>query len=176
MRVAVALFLAVALCAPSPALAQAMLKHTRLLDVTLQAEAGALAAPAAAVAPALSSPLAEARPVRRGIGWAFLPFGIGQFANDQPVKGALVCISELLLFATAGAALGIVESAKVESNGFMAGGKVRDEQLGDALVMTYLIAFWAGVAVVVGFGIALVYRPDETTTVAVMPTAVAVKF
>ncbi|HEY3450103.1 MAG TPA: hypothetical protein VGK67_27365 [Myxococcales bacterium] len=177
MRAALALAVCFALCLPAPARAQAMLKRTRLLDVTLRADEGGGGGPAPAASTSAPMASAEPRPVRRGIGWAFLPFGIGQYANGQPVKGTLLCVSEILLFATAAAALGIVESAKVENYGFMNGGKVQDEQMGDAMVMTYLIAFWTGVAVVgIGIADALVYRPSETTTVAVMPTAVAVKF
>lgn len=171
MRAAIALSVVFALCLPAPAVAQAMSKSTRLLDVTLRADGGGGAPAAAATAPA------EPAPVRRGVGWALLPFGIGQYANGEPVKGTLICITEILLFATAGAALGIVESAKDVNYGFMNGGKMRDEQLGDALVMTYMIAFWAGVAVVgIGIADALIYRPSETTTVALAPTGVAVKF
>lgn len=169
-----ALSLAAALAvlgAPAPGRADALLDHTRLLDVTLLAGAEAAAAPTAA------APVAEPRPVRRGVGWALLPFGIGQFANDQPVKGTLICISEILLFATAGVAVGIVEASKTESGGFMSGGKVNDPVLGEALMITYMAAFWAGIAVVgIGIADALIYRPDETTTIAFAPTGVAVKF
>ena len=172
MRAVLAFALAFGLCLPAPAYAQALFKHTRLLDVTLRADEGGGGAPAASTA----AP-AEPRPVRRSIAWAFLPFGIGQYANGEPAKGTLICISEILLFATAAAALGIVESAKVESYGFMNGGKVQDEQMGDALVMSYLIAFWTGVAVVgIGIADALVYRPSESTTVALAPAGVTVKF
>ncbi|MGC4123067.1 MAG: hypothetical protein QM765_52565 [Myxococcales bacterium] len=173
MRVALVLSLALALCLPAPVRAEGMLKKTRLLDVTLRADEGGGGAPPAATA---ATPV-EARPARRGVGWALLPFGIGQYANGEPVKGALICISEILLFATSAAALGIVESSKVESYGFMNGGKVQDPDIGKALVITYMTAFWVGVAVV-GIGIidALVYRPSETTTVALAPTGVAVKF
>ena len=130
----------------------------RLFDVTLQASAPELA------------------PARRSLAWAFVPFGVGQFANDSPVKGALFCVAETLAFSTFAASLGAFEANKV-SGPLFGGGKFNDIELARKLEMAYLIAFWTGVAVaVVGVIDALVFRPSADTTVTVGPGAVAVSF
>ena len=134
-------------------------RQLRLLDVTLS-----------------DAPVAEPEPVRRSLAWAFLPFGVGQFANDSPVKGALFCVAETLAFATFAASLGAFEANKL-SGPLFGGGTFKDTELAKKLELTYLIAFWTGVALaVVGIVDAIVFRPSADTTVAIGPGAVAVRF
>ena len=159
---ALALSLAV-LVLVAPAHAAPSLKRTRLLEVEL-----AGTPEQTLVAPS----------VRRGVGWALVPFGIGQFANGQPVKGTVFCVSELALLLTAGTALGAFEASKV-SGTFMQGGDFRDTGQAKTLEVVYLAAFWAGVALMaVGVVEALVVRLTPQTTLAVDlgPGAVTAKF
>lgn len=149
----------------APVRAEPLLRHTRLLDVRLAAaEAGA-------------PPPEEPAPARRSAAWAIVPFGVGQFANDEPVKGALFCVGQVLSFLTAGATLGMIEANKTRSNGFMQGGDFKDPALASTLQTVELVAFWTGIALI-GLGIAdaFIFRPSPETTVAVAPTAVAVRF
>jgi hypothetical protein len=158
---AVALVLA-AIAVSTPARGEPALKHTRLLEVELTAASAS-----------------EGLPVRRGVGWAFVPFGVGQFANDQPVKGTLFCVSEVALFLTAGTALGVFEASKV-NGGFMQGGDFRDTGQAKVLEVVYLAAFWAGVALMaVGIVDALVVNiaaPSVNMTLGVGPGAAVVRF
>lgn len=47
------------------------------------------------------------------LGLAFVPFGVGQFANGSPRKGAFFLGSELLAYGTFAVALGVFESKKL---------------------------------------------------------------
>ncbi len=90
-----------------------------------------------------------------------------QFQTRMTEKGLEIEVSDA-------AGLGTFElgSAKINPQMYTA-----LEQLGKALMTTYIVAFWAGVAVVgIGIADALVYRPSESTTVAVAPTGVAGTF
>jgi hypothetical protein len=165
MRLA-ALSLAVVVLVAAPERAGAAgLERLRLLDVTLAD------APAPAPAP-------EPEPVRRSLAWAFLPFGVGQFANDSPVKGAIFCVAEALAFGTFAVTLGAFESKKIAGPLFGGGTFAdADKSLAKQLEITYLIAFWTGVALAaVGIVDAIVFRPSAQTEVALGPAAVAVRF
>jgi len=150
--------------AAAPARAEGLaLRHTRLLDVQL---AGTAALPTAT---------AEV-PVRRSVAWALLPFGLGQFANDQPVKGGLLCAGQILAFGTFAASLAAFESNKITGE-FGKWGTFQDTGLARTLQTTYLVAFWTGVALVaVGIVDALVFRPTGDTVVALGPGSLAMKF
>ncbi len=134
----------------------------RVLDLELRA-----------AAPAASSEIA---PVRRSVAWALVPFGMGQFANEQPVKGGLLLAGQVLAFGTFAATFAAFESNKL-SGEFGKWGAFEDTGLARTLQTTYLVAFWTGVALVaVGIVDALVFRPSAETQVALGPGAVAVRF
>jgi hypothetical protein len=158
------LALAAVLVALAPARAAASGPgHLRLLDVTLADAPAPVAVP-------------DPEPVRRSLAWAFLPFGVGQFANDSPVKGTLFCVAETLAFATFAASLGAFEADKL-SGPLFGGGTFRDPELAKKLELTYLITFWTGIALaVVGIVDAIVFRPSADTAVAIGPAAVAMRF
>ncbi len=149
----------------------------------LQTSFAALTAAALLFAPAsarAAEPESTARRTapRRSVLYSFVPFGVGQFANEQPVKGSLFLVSETLAFGTAAAAFAAFESNKIEG-GLFEGGRFRDPELASTLQTTYLAAFWAGAALVVGGVVdALVSRPDPQDPVAVTfgPGSVVVRF
>lgn len=91
---------------------------------------------------------------------AFVPFGVGQFANHSPVKGSLLLGGEVAAFATAGVALWRFESSKIPgSGGLFEGGRFRDPAAAASLQSVYLTAVWTGVALAaVGIVEALVNR------------------
>lgn len=128
---------------------------------------------------ARSSPdAAESATRRRGprsLAYAFLPFGIGQFANEDPLKGALFLLSETLAFGVSAATLAAFEANKLDGS-FLGGGRFRDPDTARSLQTAYLISFWGGVALA-GAGVleALVSRRSETQ-LAVGPGAIALRF
>jgi hypothetical protein len=102
------------------------------------------------------------------LAFAFIPFGGGQFANGEPLKGSLFLATELLAYGIAAGALAKHESLKVEgSPGLFACSDARpcifapgDVRRAQRLQTTYVVAFWVGTTALVG-GIveALVDRP-----------------
>ncbi len=130
----------------------------------------------------LSTSYAPSATARRGVpslAFAFVPFGVGQFANDESTKGALFLTAESVAFLTAGVALALFESKKLPGGHFLQDGTFapEDVQAAYTLQTTYLVAFWGGVAIAVGGVIdALVSRPSPTVTVAMGPGAVVVRF
>jgi tetratricopeptide (TPR) repeat protein len=84
---------------------------------------------------------------------SLVPFGVGQFFNRQPVRGALFATAEVGLFAAAAVTFAMFESLKVEE--ITPAGEVlqvyfRPEDVDQAnrLQNIYLGTFWAGVVVV----------------------------
>jgi len=114
-------------------------------------------------------------PALRSVAWAFVPFGVGQFANDQPLKGSLFFAGEVAAFGTFAATFGALEGLKV-SGQFGRSGQILSEDMprARALQTTYLIAFWTGVALAaVGVVDAVASRP---ALLSLGPGAVAVRF
>jgi hypothetical protein len=112
------------------------------------------------------------------LAFSFVPFGVGQFANDQTTKGAVFLGVEGLAFLTAGVSLALFESKKVSGH-FLVDGRFAPQDVGTAYALqtTYLIAFWGGVAVAIGGVIdALFNRPSAPATVAAGPGSVVVRF
>jgi hypothetical protein len=91
---------------------------------------------------------------------AFVPLGVGQFANRSPVKGSLFAAGEVAAFGVFGVALSRFEAAKLPgSGGLFQGGKFADPAGAQSLQTTYMTAFWIGVGLVaVGLVDALVCR------------------
>jgi hypothetical protein len=92
-------------------------------------------------------PPPELLPSRPPLGLAFVPLGVGQFANGEPELGATFLAIQGALFVTSAIALGAFESMKTEG-AFLQWGRFRERDLGaaEALRATYVTAFWAGVA------------------------------
>ncbi|MEQ8273011.1 MAG: hypothetical protein RMA76_10505 [Deltaproteobacteria bacterium] len=106
---------------------------------------------------------------------SFVPFGVGQFANAQPIKGALFAGGEAALLGTALTTFLLFESLKVKTIDGATGEvlsvefKPEDADRARTLQTIYLATFWTGIVVVVG-GIveALISYPgDDVAPVAV---------
>lgn len=128
--------------------------------VALAADARAEVQRAVAPAPTVAHQLAPEPP---GLGYAFLPFGIGQYANGDPGKGTLFLLTELLAFGTSATALGLFESRKTEGE-FLRWGRFDDPAGARRLMTTYQVSFWIGVALAAGGVVeALISRPSAVT-------------
>lgn len=91
---------------------------------------------------------------------AFVPLGVGQFANGHPVKGALFAASEVGLFGAALASFMAFEGLKSPDGTF---GEA-DVGSAETLQTVYLTTFWVGVGVTaLGIVEALVSHPGEDT-------------
>ena len=156
MRVALALAVIASLV---PAVARAApLSPPRALRLALGAEARRRVEPAPLI-------------------FAFIPFGVGQFANEEPVKGALFLAGEAIAFGTFAGALAAFEANKVDG-GFLEGGRFRDPELARTLQTVYLVAFWTGAALA-GTGIveALVSRPSSSVAgLTLSPNTLVLRF
>lgn len=90
-------------------------------------------------------------PSRRPLALAFIPFGVGQFANRHPVRGTLFGVAELGLFAGAAGALAAFNGLKLDPSQCMGrpgacfAPEERDRASG--LQSAYLGLFWSGVGV-----------------------------
>jgi hypothetical protein len=94
---------------------------------------------------------------------ALVPFGVGQFANGHPVRGAAFASAELGLFATALASFVAFEDLKARDGTFEA----RDVGQAETLQTAYLATFWTGVGVAaLGIVEALVSHPGERAPLA----------
>lgn len=121
--------------------------------------------PAAPPAPAAS---AEAGRSSKSRALAVLPFGVGQFQNDQPGKGAVFASLETVSLGVGIVGLVLFEAEK-ESGAFLAGGRFEDEDKAAALQTLYVAglatfgALWAlgAVDALVNF--------DDAPGVAVLP-------
>lgn len=121
----------------------------------------ATALPQAPPAGVVSSPAPEPH----GLGWALIPFGVGQFANGHNGRGALFLASELGLFGASIATFAMFESLKIrevdgQGNLIREGFRPEDSDRAGSLQTAYLVTFWAGVAVTaLGIVEALVSHP-----------------
>ncbi|MBX5481243.1 MAG: hypothetical protein IRZ16_05245 [Myxococcaceae bacterium] len=84
-------------------------------------------------------------PPKPPLGLMLIPFGVGQYALDQNVKGTLFLGTEVVSFGVSGVALAMFESNKVTGR-FLQGGAFRDPQQAQTLQTIYLVAGWTGVA------------------------------
>jgi len=111
----------------------------------------------------VDAPLPEPR--RASLGAALIPFGVGQFANGSPRKGAVFLASETIAFATSAVTFVLFESSKLPgSPGAVqctaaAPCRFENPRTADALQLAYLTAFYTGVALMVaGIADALLER------------------
>ncbi len=73
-------------------------------------------------------------------GYAWAPFGVGQFANGQDGKGTALAVLQGLSLATGVVGLGMFEAEK-ETGSFLQGGEFRDTARAGTLHTTYLVGF-----------------------------------
>ncbi len=127
----------------------------------------------------------EPKPVAQNppLALAFVPFGIGQFNNRQPVRGAIFLGAEVGLFATAVTTYLLFNGLKVPDdqrppscNPDSACFKNQDDaNLASTYQTIYLVTFWTGIAVTaIGIVEALVSYPgdaplDSTSAVHITP-------
>jgi hypothetical protein len=90
--------------------------------------------------------------------WSVVPFGVGQFANHHPVRGALFATLEVGLFATAIGTYLSFEGLKKTDGTFA----MEDTGTAEGLQTAYLITFWGGIAIMaVGVLEALISYPGD---------------
>lgn len=100
---------------------------------------------------------------------AFLPFGAGQFQNDQPGKGAVLASLEAVALGVGVVGLALFEAEK-DSGTFLGGGTFEDEDKAASLQALYLGGFGTFAALwALGVVDALVYY-DDPPAVSFVPT------
>ena len=108
---------------------------------------------------------------------AFVPFGVGQFANGDGGRGWIYLGAEAAAYAVATGGLFYFESLKREGT-FLGGGSFEDPAQARAIQNVYLAGFWAGNALA-AIGIAdavLTRRPaPPPVKIAVAPSGAAVE-
>ncbi len=130
--------------------------------------------PAPATPPTATAPATPRRDKSRAM--AFFPFGVGQFQNDSPGKGALFASLEGVTLGLGVVGLVLFESQK-ETGGFLQGGTFEDEQQASRLQTIYTMGFVGfGALWAVGVADALIHFDDSAPGVAVMPTPDGVVF
>lgn len=108
---------------------------------------------------------------------ALIPFGVGQFTNRHPVRGALFAVTEVGLFATSIATLVMFEGLKLPAGqGGCAANQAcfapEDRDSADTLQSVYLATFWTGIAVTaLGIVEALISYPGDHHLVNAAPAA-----
>ena len=107
---------------------------------------------------------------------SLVPFGVGQFANEHPVRGALFAVGEVGLLATALTTFLMFESLKIKRVDANTGEVLSVEFLpADAdkardLQTAYLVTFWTGVVVMAaGIVEALISYPGDDPAAVVEP-------
>lgn len=128
-------------------------------------------------------PRPEYEPHSRAL--SFVPFGVGQFANDQSVKGGIFAGAEVALLGTALTTFLMFESLKIKRIDGATGEVLsvefaaEDADRARTLQTIYLATFWTGVVVAVG-GIveALISYPgdDVAPSVETGPNGMVVRF
>lgn len=83
---------------------------------------------------------------RASLGVTLVPFGVGQFAEGSPGKGAVFLGGELVAFGTFAVSLSAFEAKKVDGP-FLGGGTFDDPAGARRLQTIYLVSFWSGVAI-----------------------------
>lgn len=123
-----------------------------------------LAQPTPAQPPTVAVTVPRTANERPSLGLMFVPFGVGQFALDQNVKGTLFLTGEVLTLGTSAVALAMFESNKT-SGTFLGGGTFRDPARAQTLQTIHLVAGYTGLALMVGGVIdALISRAEVDAT------------
>lgn len=139
--------------------------------------------------PPAAVPHAPSPPAPPPLALAFVPFGVGQFANAQPVKGVAFAVVEVGLFVTAAAAFVTFQGLQCpptecapDPRGAAVFRDVEDASRASTAQSIALATFYAGLGVAaLGIVDALVSRPtgpaaSGASTVRVAPTGLAVSF
>lgn len=105
---------------------------------------------------------------RASLGVTLVPFGVGQFANGSPGKGAFFLVSELAAFGTFAVTFSAFEAKRTDPGGLFCtqavpcqfgSGTAADQSSGDRLQTFWVASFWTGVALAaVGVGEAVLDR------------------
>jgi hypothetical protein len=118
------------------------------------------------------------------LGYAFIPFGVGQFTNGQPGKGTFFLVGEALTLGTFAVSLTLLESLKqpsadrvfLQSGSFLPG----DVAKAQTLNLIQFVTFWAGAALAAGGVIdAVISRPPSKRQggrIVATPGGVAIRF
>lgn len=111
-------------------------------------------------------------------GLAFVPFGVGQFNNQHPIRGALFAVAEVGLFATS-LATGLMFQGIPKTTGPRGEaifGSQDDADRAATLQSIWIATLWSGVGVMaLGIVEALISYPGDATSsdaVVIAPTAV----
>ncbi len=100
--------------------------------------------------------------------FAIIPFGVGQFMNEHPVRGALFAVAEIGLFTAAAVTFAGFENLKLDNGSF----RPEDESRANTLQNTYLATFWTGIGVLaVGIIEALISYPGDAVLTPDAPSA-----
>ena len=110
------------------------------------------------------SAIPEPRPAPPSIGYSFIPFGVGQFANEQYGKGALFLTAEVIALASFTTASALAESLKASGVPYIQY-KLRNQAdlpAFDTYQTIYLVSFYTGVGIYI-FGVidSLISRPSQ---------------
>lgn len=117
----------------------------RDLTTALPIDAPHVSPPPLPSPPSGAATLAELPP----LGTMFVPFGVGQFALDEDLKGTVFLSSQVVTLGASAVALAMFESNKT-SGGFYAGGTFRDPQKAQTLQTIHLVSAYTALALMVG--------------------------
>ncbi len=107
----------------------------------------------------------EGKATPPSLGFSFIPFGVGQFANEQYGKGALFLSFEVIALASFTTASALAESLKAGGVPFITYTlrNPSDAQTFSTYQTIYIVSFWTGLGIyVVGVVDSLVSRPSQT--------------
>lgn len=97
-------------------------------------------------------PAVAARPMGPRVpplGTMFVPFGVGQFALDDDLKGTIFLSGQVLTLGASAVTLAMFESNKT-SGSFYAGGTFRDPQKAQTLQTIHIVSGYTALALMVG--------------------------
>ncbi len=154
----------------SPALVQFFEDVRQRTGVTLKKDPGA--APIATPAPSPAADLGDVRAPaelktdvshKPPLGLAFVPLGVGQFNNRQPLKGTLFAVSEVGLITTALITYGMFQGlGRTNSRGDFEVTDPADQSKAEGLQSVFLGTLYAGIGIAaVGIVEALVSYPGD---------------
>ncbi len=148
----------------SPALVQFFEDVRQRTGVTLR-RADPSPPPSPSPSPSAAGPplVLTVPPARPPLGLAFVPFGVGQFNNHQPVKGALFAVSEIGLVATAITTFVMFRGlGETNASGAFEVTDPADQSRAESLQSVFLATLYAGVGIAaIGIVEAVVSYPGD---------------
>jgi hypothetical protein len=150
----------------SPALVQFFEDVRQRTGVTLRrADPSPPPSPSPSPSPSATAPplVLTVPPPRPPLGLAFVPFGVGQFNNHQPVKGALFAVSEVGLIATAITTFVMFRGlGETNASGAFEVTDAADQSRAESLQSVFLATLYAGVGIAaIGIVEAVVSYPGD---------------